>query len=84
NLWVDFWNASSLERPYLCLLENIPPHGDKAAHQHMDMIFLAKPVGGVLDPCARWFSLEEVEKLTDDEEIFCETKMTIRHLLKRV
>jgi 8-oxo-dGTP pyrophosphatase MutT (NUDIX family) len=81
NLWVDFWNATSIERPYLCLLENIPAFGDKPAHQHIDMIFLAKPVRGTLFPGIKWFSLEEVEKLLEDAEIFGETKTTIRHLL---
>jgi 8-oxo-dGTP pyrophosphatase MutT (NUDIX family) len=81
NLWLNFWNASSIERPYLCLLENIPAHGDKPAHQHIDMIYLAKPLRGNLMEGVRWFSLEEVEKMTDEEEIFAETKTTIRHLL---
>ena len=81
NLWLDFWNASSIERPYLCLLENIPAHGDKPAHQHIDMIYLAKPLRGTLMEGVCWFSLEEVEKMTDEQEIFTETKTTIRHLL---
>jgi 8-oxo-dGTP pyrophosphatase MutT (NUDIX family) len=81
NLWLNFWNASSIERPYLCLLENIPAYGDKPAHQHIDMIYLAKPLRGTLLEGVRWFSLEEVEKMTDEEEIFTETKTTIRHLL---
>ena len=81
NLWLDYWNASSIERPYLCLLENIPAHGDKPAHQHIDMIFLAKPIRGTLHESARWFSLEEIGKLIEDQEIFAETKTTIRHLL---
>jgi 8-oxo-dGTP pyrophosphatase MutT (NUDIX family) len=81
NLWLNFWNASSIERPYLCLLENIPAYGDKAAHQHIDMIYLAKPLRGNLMEGVRWFSLEEIEKTTDEEEIFTETKTTIRHLL---
>jgi 8-oxo-dGTP pyrophosphatase MutT (NUDIX family) len=81
NLWLNFWNASSIERPYLCLLENIPAHGDKPAHQHIDMIYLAKPLRGTLLEGIRWFSLEEVEKMTDEEEIFAETKTTIRHIL---
>jgi 8-oxo-dGTP pyrophosphatase MutT (NUDIX family) len=82
NLWLDFWNAASIERPYLCLLENIPPYGDKPAHQHIDMIYIAKVIGGTPFPEARWFSVEEVEQLVDDEAIFAETKTTIRHLLK--
>jgi 8-oxo-dGTP pyrophosphatase MutT (NUDIX family) len=81
NLWLNFWNASSIERPYLCLLENIPAFGDKPAHQHIDMIYLAKPLRGTLLKGVRWFSLDEVETLIDDQEIFAETKTTIRHLL---
>lgn len=82
NLWLNFWNASSIERPYLCLLENIPAHGDKPAHQHIDMIYLAKPLTGTILESVRWFSLKEVEAMADDEEIFAETKATIGHLLK--
>lgn len=82
NLWIDRWNAKSIERPYLCLLENIPPHGDKPAHQHIDFIYLAKAVGGTLieSPLIRWFSLKEVLDLKPDEEIFLETQETISHL----
>lgn len=82
NLWLNFWNASSIERPYLCLLENIPAHGDKPAHQHIDMIYVAKPLRGTLLASAEWFSLQDIESMADDEAIFAETKTTIRHLLK--
>jgi 8-oxo-dGTP pyrophosphatase MutT (NUDIX family) len=81
NLWIEAWNATSFERPYLCLLENIPAHGTKPAHQHMDMVYLAKPLSGTLLPGARWFSIAEVEALADDAEIFGETKKTIRYFL---
>jgi 8-oxo-dGTP pyrophosphatase MutT (NUDIX family) len=84
NLWLNFWNASSIERPYLCLLENIPAYGDKPAHQHIDMIYLAKPLRGTLLEGVRWFSLSEVEQMIDEEEIFAETKTTVRHLLTTV
>ncbi len=82
NLWIDRWNAKSIERPYLCLLENIPAHGSKPEHQHIDFIYLSKPTGGTLirDPLIRWFSLEEVLALKPDEEIFIETQETISHL----
>ena len=82
NLWIDRWNAKSLERPYLCLLENIPAHGNTPEHQHIDFIYIAKPIGGALlsDPLIRWFSLEEVLSLKPDEEIFLETQETISHL----
>jgi len=81
NLWLNFWNASSIERPYLCLLENIPAFGDKPAHQHIDMIYMARPLRGILLQGVRWFSLDEIETLIDDQEIFAETKTTLRHLL---
>ena len=80
NLWLEFWNATSFERPYLCLLENIPPHGSQPAHQHMDFVYLARPVSGTLRAEARWFSLPEIEILKDDDEIFAETKKVIHHL----
>ncbi|HEX4840280.1 MAG TPA: NUDIX domain-containing protein [Rhabdochlamydiaceae bacterium] len=81
NLWLNFWNASSIERPYLCLLENIPAFGDKPAHQHIDMIYIARPLRGILLQGVRWFSLDEIETLIDDQEIFAETKTTLRHIL---
>ncbi|MBS0616375.1 MAG: NUDIX domain-containing protein [Verrucomicrobia bacterium] len=80
NLWLEHWNASSFERPYLCLLENIPAYKETPAHQHMDFVYLAKPSGGELVPPAQWLTLEEVEGFSE-EEIFEETKNTIRHLL---
>ncbi len=90
NLWVDCWNASSFERPFLCLLENIPPYKDQPAHQHVDFIYLGRPAGGSLDPEAiaqtqlRWFTLDEVLALKTDEEIFGETQQTIQSIFQKV
>lgn len=88
NLQVDYWNARSFERPYLCLLENIPAYKDKPAHQHMDFIYVAKPASeqspsqdSSLHLPFKWFSLEELTLLRPDEDIFCETLQVIRHLL---
>ncbi len=80
NVWVDHWNAASFERPYLCLLEQIPSHGAQPAHCHMDLIYVGRPISGALLPEAKWFSLAEVEAL-NEEEMFAETKQVIRHLL---
>lgn len=84
NVWVERWNAKSFERPYLCLLEEIPAFGDQPAHQHVDFVYLATPAGGneiqnheEIDGM-RWFSLEEIEKLAPDEEIFVETQQVLR------
>lgn len=87
NLQIDAWNASSFARPYLCLLEHIPAHNASPAHQHMDLIYLARPAGGVLHAnlidqnLLRWFTLAEVDQLKKDEDIFGETQATIRHIL---
>lgn len=89
NLWVECWNASSLVRPILCLLEEIPPHGDVPAHQHMDLIYLAYPTGGsirqdLIDKQElAWHSLDEVLEKKTDVEIFGETKQVIRWILSQ-
>ena len=88
HVWVNRWNAKSFERPFLCLLEEIPPHGDQAAHQHIDLIYLAKlNEGSQTRPCPdhplRWFILEEVEELKSDVEIFAETQETIRVIMEK-
>ncbi len=84
HFWTDRWNAKSFERPYLCLQEHVPAHNKTPAHQHLDLIYLAKPVGNIEptspDPI-RWFTLEEVEALETDVEIFGETKELLRSLL---
>lgn len=87
NIWINRWNANSFERPYLCLLEEIPAFGDKPAHQHMDFIYMAYPTGGSLleneseTAGLRWFSIKEIDALMPDEEIFKETQQVIHHLL---
>ncbi len=88
NIWVDRWNAKSFERPWLCLLENIPAYKDKPEHQHIDFIYLATVTGGsiteahqALQPI-RWFCYEEVFALKPDLEIFIETQMTIHAIFK--
>lgn len=84
NVWVKQWNAQSIERPYLCLLEEIPPYQHHPAHQHIDMIYVAKPIAIVenfqADFQQRWFNWEELEKLEPDTEIFKETLQVIQHL----
>lgn len=86
ELWIEEWNARSLVRPYLCLLEKIPAHGTHPAHEHIDLIYVGRPVGGALnaDIALRWFTLAEVLALTSDVEIFLETQKAIQHLLHRV
>lgn len=85
NLWIDRWNAKSFERPYMCLIEEIPEHKGTPAHQHLDLIYLAEPVGDPTpsgDDQPRYFTLEEVLELESDVEIFAETQETLTSLLK--
>lgn len=43
NVWVEYEHAKSLHRPFFRLLENIPARGSEPAHQHMDLVYLARP-----------------------------------------
>jgi len=89
NIWIERWNANSIERPYMCLLEKIPEHNGNPAHQHIDMIYVANPIGGTIKENERetsgirWFTLSEVEQLKPDEDIFVETVQIIRGLLQQ-
>lgn len=87
NIWVNYPNARSIERPYLSMLQEIPEHKGVAAHQHIDLVYVASPVGGkvqenVIESSGlRWFTLEQVEALKLDVDIFPEVQVLIRHLL---
>jgi 8-oxo-dGTP pyrophosphatase MutT (NUDIX family) len=82
NLLINCWNAKSIERPYLCLLEEIPPYRDTPAHQHVDFIYVGRPVGGAFSPSFsyQWFSWNDLQHLQPDVEIFNETLQVIQHL----
>lgn len=85
NVWVSEWNASSFERPYLCLLENIPAYKDRVEHQHMDFIYVARPNGksvNSLPENCQWFSLEDLKRFKPDVEIFKETLDVLTHLFE--
>lgn len=84
NAWVEEWNGVSIERPFACLLEEIPARQFEAAHRHCDFIYVAKPIGGSLRE-GSWLSLEEIEALEDHLEIFVDTKVMARkiHELKK-
>jgi 8-oxo-dGTP pyrophosphatase MutT (NUDIX family) len=83
NLKIDAENATSFERPFLCLLEHIPPFKDQPAHQHMDMIYVARPIlplpqdlGGF-----RWLSQQEILEI--ESELFPDVKAMIELLLEK-
>lgn len=88
NIWINESNARSFERPYLCLIEEIPAHGNHPYHQHLDMVYLGTPSGGNETQNhhetdgLKWFTLEEVEQLQEEVEIFKETKKVIQTVLR--
>lgn len=90
NIWINAWNARSIERPYLCLLENIPPHGNQGAHQHIDLIYVARPTGGILLPDQvqkghlRWWTLDEINQHLSEDQLFEETRDTVKHLFANI
>lgn len=79
NVWIEESNATSLPRPFSCLLENIPPWKNEPEHQHIDFIYIGRPVGGTLME-GKWFTLEEVHSLLPDKEIFVDTQETIQQI----
>ncbi|NDD57698.1 MAG: NUDIX domain-containing protein [Chlamydiae bacterium] len=89
NLWLHFANASSFERPYLCLLEEIPAFGNTLAHKHIDMIYITTPCAGKEDEILlsegkiRWFNQEELSHLKPEIEIYTETLTTLVHLFEQ-
>ena len=80
-----------LKKPIALLLENIPdcPERNEPAHQHMDFLYLARPLNeedaremthvapdrdrGESDGM-RWFTKEEIGKLDERTEIFSNVK----------
>jgi ADP-ribose pyrophosphatase YjhB (NUDIX family) len=89
NIWIKpRWNGRSFERPYMCLLEHIPELNGSPAHEHVDFIYIGYPIGGELKHNTdetnglKWFTLEEIEKLERDVEIFDETYQVLSHLIK--
>jgi 8-oxo-dGTP pyrophosphatase MutT (NUDIX family) len=84
NLKVEAYNAVSFERPFLCLLEHIPAFKDRAAHQHMDMIYLAIPAKEEQIAAVpfefQWVSYERLPKI--EKELFPDTLQVLEMLLK--
>lgn len=91
NVWISYPHAASFERPFLCVLEEVPAFGDHPAHQHMDLIYVATPLCTTTShqltyneqetSGLRWFTLEEIEALECDKDIFIEVRDIARTLL---
>ncbi|MEK7591641.1 MAG: NUDIX domain-containing protein [Patescibacteria group bacterium] len=81
-----------LKKPFALLLENIPASAERnePEHQHMDFLYLARPVNEdrMLSLAEeeghelRWFTRAEIETLDIATEIFANVKRYILFILK--
>lgn len=77
-----------LKKPFLMLLEEIPANGDQPAHQHMDFVYLARPVDETQaltlaeeeGSDLRWFTARDIGQLADDD-IFSNVRAYILEIL---
>lgn len=88
NIWIEErGDVRSFPRPYMCLLESIPEHNGVEAHEHIDFIYLGRPIGGTLKHNSketenlRWFTIEEIGRLEKNVEIFPDTFEALEHIL---
>ena len=84
NIWVHSSNAKSVERPYLCQLQDVPAYKNEEAHQHMDQIFVARPLldkppSNPPELLMKWFTLSELKSI--EHLVFTESIEIIEHLL---
>ena len=83
-----------LTKPIAMLLENIPacPERDEPEHQHMDFLFLARPLDDEQELVLaeeegeemRWFTRSEIESLNQSTEIFANVKAYILNVLRSI
>ncbi len=81
-----------LKKPIAMLLEEIPESKERKEppHQHMDFLFIAKPLdekqatklAEAESDKMRWFTREEVAKLNETTEIFSNVKTYVLEILK--
>ena len=82
-----------LKKPIAMLLENIPasPKRGEEAHQHMDFLYIARPLNETEaqemakdeSDGMRWFTRAEIEKLDEKTEIFSNVKSYILDALHK-
>lgn len=87
NIWLHSANAVSFVRPFCCLLESIPLNKMVPAHEHMDMIYLAKPSATTDLSTAQshgffWFGPHDLPSIK--EELLPDTKSTLEYLFSSV
>lgn len=78
-------NARSIPRPYICLVEKIPQHKEKRAHEHIDFIYRATPLDDdEILPYApfEWLTMGQIEELMQRGALFNDTYLIVQQLLR--
>ncbi|MDB4977879.1 MAG: (di)nucleoside polyphosphate hydrolase [Candidatus Peribacteria bacterium] len=80
-----------LRKPYLLLLEHIPasPERGEPFHQHMDFVYLARPLceeqalqcEQTEAEDLRWFTWNDISEMDENTEIFANVKKTLKIVL---
>lgn len=87
SLSIEAPQAQVIERPLLCLLEDIPAHKEEPAHQHMDFVYAARPLFLEIKNNPEeahdlaWFDLEGLARLENEGLILPDVKQIATHLL---
>ncbi len=78
NISLHTAEARTIPRPHLCLLEEIPTHKNQSAHQHIDMVYLARPLSRTRESKeVRWFNRNEIESLQSGADLFEDCKQLL-------
>ena len=82
NLDINEWNATSTPRPFIMLVEEIPPYKDIPAHQHLDFVYVGTPIEKIARGSERavWHTFDAIASMRGDIEIFKETKQVVSHI----
>ena len=83
---IDRWNARSVPRPFVILVEKIPAGKDGPAHEHLDFVFFGKPTArhGHGSEKTRWFSRDEIVSMESDVDIFHDTKLIVDKIFNKL
>ena len=87
RVWVQTENAQSFERPFACLAERVPESETEPAHEHLDFIYVARPVSSNPDYTPehemKWVKLADLESRENKLDLFPDTLDFLTILLRK-
>lgn len=82
--WIETENARSFERPFACLAEDVPAKDASPSHQHLDFIYVAKPLSA-RPPLeihrVKWLPFDMILSPSSTIATFPDTKEMLRAIL---